>query len=404
MKIISADVMQVPSTDPSFSGNSKGSTEDWSPIVLRLNTDTGISGFGEAGLAYGKGWRGGLGMLQDFCHVIIGENPLNIEKIWHQLQTTTYWGLAGGVAVNAAISAIDIALWDIKGKYYQTPIYQLLGGKTNDHLRTYASQLQYNWGAHIEKERLLTPEDYAEVTRKVMNEGYDALKFDPIIFSNQADGGGNWHTTGPLTTQVMQTTYDRVKAMRDAGGDDLDIIIDMHANTDTTAAIQIGQLLEPLRIWYYEEPVSPLNPDNTLEVAQHVNIPIAAGERVFTRWGFRELFEKRAIKVVQPDLCLCGGISEAKKICDMAEIYDINAQIHVCGSPIATAAALQTEAAISNFVIHEQYQRALNENDRRTCIHDYQPENGGFKVPDHPGLGQELTPETIAKSQLFTVD
>ncbi|WDT51747.1 hypothetical protein [Lactiplantibacillus plantarum] len=110
MKIISADVMQVPSTDPSFSGNSKGSTEDWSPIVLRLNTDTGISGFGEAGLAYGKGWRGGLGMLQDFCHVIIGENPLNIEKIWHQLQTTTYWGLAGGVAVNAAISAIDIAL------------------------------------------------------------------------------------------------------------------------------------------------------------------------------------------------------------------------------------------------------------------------------------------------------
>ncbi|MCF6159784.1 hypothetical protein [Furfurilactobacillus milii] len=127
MKITSVDVMKIPSEDPSFSGNGQGSKEDWCPLVIRINTDEKISGFGEAGLAYGKGWRGGFGMLQDFSEVIIGEDPLNNEKIWNKLLTSTYWGIAGGVVVNAAISAIDIALWDIKGKYYNTPVYELLG-------------------------------------------------------------------------------------------------------------------------------------------------------------------------------------------------------------------------------------------------------------------------------------
>lgn len=190
MKIVSVDIMKVPSEDPSFSGNSQGSKEDWCPLVIRINTDTDICGFGEAGLAYGKGWRGGFGMLQDFSQVIIGEDPLNIEKIWDKLFNTTYWGIAGGVVVNAAISAIDIALWDIKGKYYNTPTYEILSGKTKDHLRAYASQLQYNWGEQIDKLKLITPEDYAEVTKKVMSEGYDALKFDPIMLSDQPDGGG----------------------------------------------------------------------------------------------------------------------------------------------------------------------------------------------------------------------
>ena len=111
MKITSIDVMKVPSPDVSFDGNGSGSTEEWAPIVVRINTDKGISGFGEAGLAYGKGWRAGFGMVQDFAHVIIGEDPMKIEKIWNKLQRTTYWGIAGGVIPNAAISAIDIALW-----------------------------------------------------------------------------------------------------------------------------------------------------------------------------------------------------------------------------------------------------------------------------------------------------
>ncbi|MCF6419163.1 mandelate racemase/muconate lactonizing enzyme family protein [Furfurilactobacillus milii] len=404
MKITSVDVMKIPSEDPSFSGNGQGSKEDWCPLVIRINTDEKISGFGEAGLAYGKGWRGGFGMLQDFSEVIIGEDPLNNEKIWNKLLTSTYWGIAGGVVVNAAISAIDIALWDIKGKYYNTPVYELLGGKTNDHLRAYASQLQYNWGEHIDKLKLITPEEYAEVTRKIMAEGYDALKFDPIMLSDQPDGGGAWQTKGVVTKHIVDVAYNRVKAMREAGGDNLGLIIDMHANSDTTSAIKIGQALEDLDIMYYEEPVSTLNPDNTLEVANKVNIPIAAGERVFTRFGFRKFFEDRSIKVAQPDLCLAGGITEAKKICDMAYTYDINAQVHVCGGPIAVAAALQVEAVIPNFLIHEVYQRARNAKDRATCkFDDFQPVNGHIDIPDRPGIGQELTPETIDKSQRVTI-
>ncbi|WP_421016612.1 mandelate racemase/muconate lactonizing enzyme family protein [Furfurilactobacillus cerevisiae] len=396
--------MKIPSEDPSFSGNGQGSKEDWCPLVIRINTDEKISGFGEAGLAYGKGWRGGFGMLQDFSEVIIGEDPLNNEKIWNKLLTATYWGIAGGVVVNAAISAIDIALWDIKGKYYNTPVYELLGGKTNDHLRAYASQLQYNWGEHIDKLKLITPEEYAEVTRKIMAEGYDALKFDPIMLSDQPDGGGVWQTKGVVTKHIVDVAYNRVKAMREAGGDNLGLIIDMHANSDTTSAIKIGQALEDLDIMYYEEPVSTLNPDNTLEVANKVNIPIAAGERVFTRFGFRKFFEDRSIKVAQPDLCLAGGITEAKKICDMAYTYDINAQVHVCGGPIAVAAALQVEAVIPNFLIHEVYQRARNAKDRATCkFDDFQPVNGHIDIPDRPGIGQELTPETIDKSQRVTI-
>ncbi|MCH4010960.1 MAG: mandelate racemase/muconate lactonizing enzyme family protein [Furfurilactobacillus sp.] len=404
MKITSVDVMKIPSEDPSFSGNGQGSKEDWCPLVIRINTGKKISGFGEAGLAYGKGWRGGFGMLQDFSEVIIGEDPLNNEKIWNKLLTSTYWGIAGGVVVNAAISAIDIALWDIKGKYYNTPVYELLGGKTNDHLRAYASQLQYNWGEHIDKLKLITPEEYAEVTRKIMAEGYDALKFDPIMLSDQPDGGGAWQTKGVVTKHIVDVAYNRVKAMREAGGDNLGLIIDMHANSDTTSAIKIGQALEDLDIMYYEEPVSTLNPDNTLEVANKVNIPIAAGERVFTRFGFRKFFEDRSIKVAQPDLCLAGGITEAKKICDMAYTYDINAQVHVCGGPIAVAAALQVEAVIPNFLIHEVYQRARNAKDRATCkFDDFQPVNGHIDIPDRPGIGQELTPETIDKSQRVTI-
>lgn len=398
MKIVSVDVMQVPS------GNAGASRGTWCPVVVRINTDEGISGFGEAGLAYGKGWRAGLGMIQDFAEVIIGEDPMNIEKIWHMLFRTTFWGMGGGTIVSAAMSALDIALWDIKGKAFNVPVYKLLGGKTNDKLRVYASQLQFNWGEKLDKQKLITPEEYAEVTRKAMADGYNAIKVDPLIFSNRPDGRGPWKITGPLENKVIKTAYDRVKAMRDAGGDDLDIIIENHSNTDTVSGIQIGQALEDLRIFYYEEPAHPLNSGNLLEVSQKVNIPIASGERIYTRFGYREFLENRSLKVIQPDLCLCGGITEAKKICDMAYTYDCSVQIHVCGSPISKAAALQIEATIPNFIIHEHHQRALNPESRATCIYDYQPVNGIYDIPDNPGIGQELTEETIKRCKIFTID
>src|SRR6478735_5224979 len=141
MKIVSVDVMKV------SSGNSGSSRGEWSPVVVRVNTDDGISGFGEVGLAYGKGWRGVYGMVQDFSEMIIGEDPMDIERLWETLFRDTVWGMGGGPVVNAAISALDIALWDIKGKALGVPVWQLLGGRTRNSVRAYASQIQYGWGA-----------------------------------------------------------------------------------------------------------------------------------------------------------------------------------------------------------------------------------------------------------------
>lgn len=397
MIITSIDVMQMPS------GNAGTSRGAWSPVICRVNTDEGICGYGEAGLAYGKGWRAGMGMVQDFAEAIIGFDAMKSELIWETIFRKTFWGMGGGTVVNAAVSAIDIALWDIKGKALGVPVYQLLGGKTNERLRTYASQLQFNWGVGVDKQVLISPDEYADVTKKVKAEGYTAIKVDPIIFSDRADGKGSWKITGPLEKRMLRTVYERVLAMREAGGEDLDIIVEMHSNTDTTAAIQIGRELEALRIFYYEEPCHPLNVDNMIEIKNKVNIPIASGERIYTRWGYREFLEKRALHVIQPDLCLCGGITEAKKICDMANTYDCLVQIHVCGSPISKAAALQIEAVLPNFVIHEHHQRALDPESRTSCLYDYQPVNGIYEIPDLPGIGQEPTPDTLARCEIFTI-
>jgi len=404
MKITSIDVFLVTIGQPSVKGS------PWNPVVVRINTDEGISGWGEAGLAYGKGWRAGLGMVQDFAEVIIGEDPMNVEKIWEKIFRKTFWGMGGGTVVFAGFIAIDIALLDIKGKALGVPIYQLLGGKCNDNLRVYASQLQFNWGTDIKNQVLVEPEEYAEVTHRVIEEGYDAIKVDPIYHSpRRADGSvctpgeGDWKITGPLKKEVIDTVYNRVAAMREAGGDDLDIIIEMHSNTDTVAAIQIADALKDLRIFYYEEPIHPLNVESFAELKKKTLIPIASGERIYTRQGYRPFFEKRLLDVVQPDLCLCGGLTEAKKICDMAWAYDAAVQIHVCGSPISKAAALQIEAAIPNFLIHEHHQRALNPASRATCKYDWQPEHGRYKVPDLPGIGQEPTEETIARCDIKTI-
>ncbi len=394
MKIKSVDVMQI------NSGNAGAARGAWSPVVIKINTDEGISGFGEVGLAYGKGWRGGFGMVCDFAEVIIGADPFASDKIWNEIFRTTFWGMGGGTVVSAAMSAIDIALIDIKGKALGVPAYQLLGGKQNDDLRVYASQLQYGWGEAYPLSKLTEPSQYAEVTCAVKEEGYDALKVDPIAVARP---GVDWNRRGPLTSAVLNEVVRRVSAMRESGGDEMDIIIELHANTDTTSAIQLAKALEGLRIFYLEEPVHPLNAEMMEVVSKSTSIPIAAGERIYTRFGYRQFFENHSINVIQPDICTCGGMSEAKKICEMAQVYDSNAQIHVCGSPISKAAALQVEAAIPNFLIHEHHQRALGKESRQSCIYDYQPQRGRYKVPDLPGIGQEPTADAIAGAYKVTI-
>jgi L-alanine-DL-glutamate epimerase-like enolase superfamily enzyme len=395
MKITNVEVIKVYNTF-------KNVGSSWSPVVVKINTDEGISGFGEVGLAYGRGATAGFGMVKDLSPLLIGENPMNIEHIWDKLMKKTFWGQGGGTVISSAMSGIDGALWDIKGKALGVPVYKLLGGKTNKKLRSYASQLQFGWGRAEDKSTNTSPEEYVEAAQIAISEGFDAIKIDPLGYDLDANWN-KWKLTGSLRQEQIKIGYNRLKAVRDAIGDDVDIIVELHAFTDVATSIQFAHAIKDLKIFFYEEPTMPLNSKLMKIVRDSIDIPVAAGERIYTRWGYAPFFEDRSLDVIQPDFANCGGITEGKKVCDMAHAYDITVQGHVCGGPISTAMALHIETSIPNFIIHEHHRYAQLKANTDTCVYDYQPINGCYQVPEIPGIGQELKPEIIEKSEVVIV-
>lgn len=374
----------------------------WNPVIMRLTTDEGITGLGEAGMAFGVGHTAAASMTKDLAEAfVIGADPFKIEKMWETMFRNSTWAAGGGPVVYGGMSAIDTALWDIKGKALGVPVYQLLGGKTNDRLRTYASQIQFGWGGQ-ENRALTEPQQYAEEALKAVAEGYDCIKVDPVLFNKK----GERYATNlriVLPNELVKLFYHRMKAVRDAVGPDVDIIVEHHAVTSVTTAIQLGRIWEEFNCMYYEEPVHYMNVALMDKVTKSLKIPMACGEKIYTRWGFRPYFEKQTMDIVQPDLGLVGGITEGKKICDYANVYDLSVQLHVCGSPVATAAALLLEAVIPNFIIHEHVPPALWRDNRKICKQDYQPVKGVFDVPELPGLGIELNDEVVSKFLSFKV-
>jgi galactonate dehydratase len=373
----------------------------FNPVVLRLETDEGISGFGEIGLAYGAGSSAGFGMLKDLAYFVLGEDPRNVEALWERLFRKTFWGMGGGPVVYGGISCIDTACWDIKAKALGVPVYQLLGGKTRDKLRTYASQIQFDWGP--EHKYFTEPEQYAEAALKAVAEGYDCVKVDPVGMTKDGIWGGA-NLEGILSKAQLKLFYERTRAIREAVGPDVDIIIEVHSYLGVTSAIQFGNAIQDLDCMFYEEPIHPLNVDAMAKVATNVRLPLAGGERIYTRWGYRPFFEKQAFSVIQPDLGLVGGFTEGKKICDMAHIHDVTVQCHVAGGPIATAIAMQLEAVIPNFLIHELHAVALQEEVIASCKYNYVPQKGYFQVPDTPGIGQELSEKAMKESVHVRID
>lgn len=378
----------------------------FNPVLIRVNTDEGISGIGEAGVAYGAGAKAAVGMLRDLSPRIIGKDPMQVEAIWENLFRATFWGMSGGPIFYSGMSAIDIALWDIRGKALNAPIYQLLGGKTNDNLRTYASQLQFGWSK--QRQMLTTAEQYAEAARVAVADGYDAIKVDPLQINREGGPELDWvinqNYFGLLLADQVRMGEERIAAMREAIGPDVDIIVEIHSLLGSNAAIQFAKAIEKYNIFLYEEPVMPVNSDNFAKVAQNVRIPVATGERSYTRWGYRPLLEKQSVAVIQPDLCNVGGITEGKKVCDYANLYDTTVQVHVCGGPVSTAASLQMESVIPNFIIHEHHTYAIKDSIRELCVNDFQPEGGKYKVPDLPGLGQELNEAVVKEYLAYTID
>lgn len=391
MKIVKVDVMQL-GTDV---------RPDWRPIVCRIYTDEGIYGDGEAAMAYDVGALGAFGMLQELAKMVIGMDPLDNEVIWDKLYRSTFWGQNGGPVTFSAISAIDIALWDIKGKYFKVPVYKLLGGKKRDNLRCYASQLQFGWGEVRIPAR--SPEDYAKNAKKAVAEGYDAVKFDFFLYDEKDGFFNDNDRLGLLSKKYLNIVEKRIVAVREAVGPDVDIIMENHSYTDAQSALQLGKMAEKYDIFCFEEPTTPY-PKITKYMSDKLNIPIATGERIYSRWQYAQYFENCSVQMIQPDFGNCGGITEGKKICDMAYAYDVGVQGHACGSPLSNVVALHLECVIPNFVIHEHHAVNLTPYNKSYCIYDYQPVNGKFKVPELPGLGNELSESAINNSVKVTIE
>ncbi|MBX2999058.1 MAG: mandelate racemase/muconate lactonizing enzyme family protein [Caldilineaceae bacterium] len=360
-------------------------TPNWHPVLIRIRTDEGISGVGEVGLAYGSGGSAGAGMVKNLAEAfLIGADPMRIEHLWDTMYRKSFWAQGGGPVVFGGMSAIDHALWDIKGKALGVPVYELLGGRCHDKLLAYANGWYHSYNH---------PSEWAEPIQKIMADGFKAVKFDPF---RMTPDGVLTYPKRALDKVMEDLAVARVAAVREVGGPDFIICVEVHGNLGVTSAIRAGQRLEELNPFFYEEPVDALNVDVMAKVAESVNIPLAAGERLYTRYGFRQYIERQALAILQPDLGLAGGIMEVKKIAAHAETYNIHIQPHNCASPVMTAASVQVDACIPNFIIQEtfpyrpaeHYEVVLNPLEKQIV-------DGYLPIPTEPGLGVELNDDFL---------
>lgn len=358
------------------------------PVLVEILTDEGITGVGDAAIAYGAGSTAAAAMTYELVQrFLIGRDPFRIESIWNEMYDHSFWAKGGGAIVFAGISAIEIALWDIKGKALGVPIYEFLGGKMRDDVPLYANGWSYQCD---------TPDEYARAAEQVVAQGYRALKCYPLA-SARPDGGIRHVSCRTADRSTADLAVARIRALRRAVGNDVGLMVDLSGGLTTDETIRLCRRLEEFDLLWIEEPCDPFDHSALKKIAGRVDAPIAAGERIYTRHGFRPLLEAQAIDILQPDIGNTGGIMETKKIAALAEAFNARVAPHVCASPVASAAALQLEASIPNFMIHEVYPYRP---DAHFDLVDHAPErdvaNGAMPIPDRPGLGVALVPDRVA--------
>ena len=360
------------------------------PILVKVLTDEGVYGIGEAALAYGTGQTAAAGMIKDLAEKsVLGKDPFRIEAIWADMYDDSFWSKGGGPVVFAGISAIEMALWDIKGKALNIPIYEMLGGKCRSSVPVYAN----GWSYYC-----IEPKDYAHAAKRVISDGYKALKMYPLA---SPKGEGKQTTLQhvkrrEISHEAENLAVERVCAVRDAIGPEIDLMIDLSCELTPEATIHFARRLLPLNPFFIEEPVDAFDVDALERVSNALAVPIAVGERLYTRYGFREVMQRHAADFLQPDVGTCGGIMELKKIAAMAEAYSMRVLPHNCASPVCTAASLQVDACITNFMTQEifpyrdpEFYALVNH------AYDLDAKEGFIQIPDAPGLGIDLVEEKI---------
>jgi galactonate dehydratase len=341
-------------------------------LFVRLTTDTGLTGIGEASLEWQE--RAVQSLLQDWVEErILGVDPFDLEGVIGSLIRDQY---QGGPTILTAISGVEVAMWDLIGKACGQPVYKLLGGRARERLRAYAN----GWYG-----RANSPQEFAEKARQVVARGYSAMKFDPF--------GTAWKE---MAGKEMQAAEATVAFVREAVGDEVDLMIEVHGRLSVECAIEMGRRLAPYRPAWYEEPVSPWSLDLLREVKQHLPFPIAAGERVYTLEDFSRLASMRACDIVQVDLAHCGGLSIGKKVAAMTLPQDIRLAPHCSIGPVALCAAIHFGWSTPHVLVQENF-GDFDIPWRLDFVNGWHPcHDGEYELPDKPGLGIELNEQVLA--------
>ena len=338
--------------------------------VIRIHTDTGISGVGQTAC---WGYPEAVdSIINTFKKYLIGQNPLRIEHHWQYLYRM---GPFRGTALSGAISAVDIALWDIKGKHFGVPIWELLGGNCRDKIRLH---LLGGGG---------TPETMYEAAKAAVEEGFTALKFDPLVGSFQDMG----------VDRLVKTARDLVAAAREGGGPDLDLIVEVHRKLTPMNSILLESALAPFNLYFIEDPIQIDTITTQGELAKRMTTPLAIGERNVSIWEFREILEAGGPQYVRPDVGLAGGITHCKKIAALAEAYHSAVVTHNFLGPLITAASLHLDTSIPNFITQE-YTKGDESEAFAVYKVAYQREGGYIPIPEAPGLGIELDDSLIEQT------
>ncbi|MDA0677471.1 MAG: mandelate racemase/muconate lactonizing enzyme family protein [Chloroflexi bacterium] len=346
--------------------------------IVRIWTDTGLSGIGQSAC---WGYPEAVDQIvKKFAGYLVGQDPLRIEHHWQHLYRM---GPFRGSALSGAISAVDIALWDIKGKHFEAPVWQLLGGKVRDKIR-----LHLLMGAKLPdaSDQGTTADGLRINARAAAEEGFTAIKTDPL-----PDGFQDM-----TQSRLIRETRDNVAAMREGGGEDTDIILEIHRKLTPMVAIALAESLLEFHPLFYEDPVQIDSIVSQGEVAKRTALPLANGERMHSIWEFRELLASGGSQYVRPDMGLAGGITHVKKIAAIAESYHSAVVTHNYLGPVLTAAAVHLDASIPNFVTQEYTKR--DEDEVHAVYKNSLKREGGYILtPDAPGIGVELDDSRLAK-------